>query len=55
MDFREETEDERLLRSMRISPKKKMEWLYAMHRMMLKVWTKKQREIYFRLREDKNF
>jgi hypothetical protein len=54
MVFEWESEDEKLLRYIKISPKKKMEWLGAMLQMMCKVWTKKQRDAHFQLREKRS-
>ena len=51
MNFEWETEQEKLLRYMKISPKKKLEWLYEMHQLIRKAWTKKQKKDFFRLRE----
>lgn len=51
MIFNWETEEERLLKFMRISPKKKLEWLYQMNRFMLKFSSKRQRAIRQKLRE----
>ena len=48
-----ESQEERLLRFMSISPKKKLEWLRQMHDFLSKVWTKKQRSIYYRLRQSR--
>ena len=46
-----ESEKERLLKFMRIAPKKKLEWLQEMHDFLCKALTKKQRRVYYRLRE----
>jgi len=53
MNFRWETEEEKLLRYIKIPAKKKLEWLYQMQQFMRKAWTKKQKEDFFRLREDR--
>ena len=53
MIFKWETEEERLLRFMKISPKKKLEWLNQMNRFLNKVWTKKQKDIYLKIREER--
>lgn len=53
MIFEWESEEERLLRFMRIHPKKKLEWLRQMNEFLCKVSTKRQRDIYQRLREDR--
>jgi len=50
MIFKWETEEERLLRHMRIPPKKKLEWLRQMHDFILKSSSKKTREIRWKLR-----
>lgn len=44
-------DDERLRRWVKLSPKKKMEWLYQGHMLMRKALTKKQREIFWKLRQ----
>ncbi|MBI1869867.1 MAG: hypothetical protein HYS07_01580 [Chlamydiae bacterium] len=36
MNFNGETEEEKLLRWMKIPPRKKLEWLYEMHQFNLK-------------------
>ena len=46
-----ETEEEKLIRFMKIPPKKKLEWLYQMHQLLTKAWTKKKKHDYFKLRE----
>jgi hypothetical protein len=51
MTFRWETEDERLLRSMKIPPKKKLEWLREMQEFMEKCSTKRTMRIRKKLRE----
>ncbi len=51
MIFKWETDEERVLRFMRISPRKKMEWLCQMHEFMRKALTGKRRKLYFKLRE----
>ncbi len=51
MVFQWETEKEKLLRFMKVTPKKKMEWLYQMHEFLRKASTKRQRDIFQRLRE----
>lgn len=53
MNFGWESQEERLLRFMRISPKKKMEWLYEMHEFLRKGLTKKTLEIHNKLRENR--
>lgn len=54
MIFKWESQEERLQRLMRISPKKKMEWLYQMHEFLRKGLTKKNLEIHKKLRENKS-
>ena len=51
MIFKWESEEERLLKYMRVAPKKKLEWLAQMHSFLCKALTKKQRYVYRRLRE----
>ena len=51
IDDRWESEQEKLLRYMRISPKTKMEWLRQMNEFFLKASTKKVREMRKKLRE----
>lgn len=51
MIFKWETEEERLLRFMKISPKKKMEWLAQMHEFILKASTKRDRLLRWKLRK----
>ena len=53
MIFEWETDEERLLRFMKIPPKKKMEWLNQMNRFLNKVSTKKQKDIYLKIREER--
>ena len=53
MNFEWECEEEKLKRFMRISAKKKMEWLYQMHEFIKKAYTKKQRDIFWKLRENR--
>ncbi len=49
--FKWETQEERLLKFMAIPPKKKLEWLRQMHEFIRLAYTKKQRNLYYRLRE----
>jgi hypothetical protein len=42
--------DAYLRRAMKLSPKKKMEWLYQMHNLMRKAYTKKQRDVFWKLK-----
>jgi hypothetical protein len=51
MIFKWETEEERLLRFIRIPPKKKLEWLREMHEFMVKCSSKRSRLIRRQLRE----
>jgi hypothetical protein len=51
MTFHWETEDERLLRFMKIPPKKKLEWLHDMHEFMVKYSSKRTMKIRKKLRE----
>ena len=53
MIFKWESQEERLLKFMSISPKKKLEWLCQMHDFLCKAFTKKQRHIYYKLRENR--
>ena len=46
-----ESQKERLVKFMAIAPKKKLEWLRQMHDFLRKAMTKKQRRVYYRLRE----
>ena len=51
MIFQWENQEERLLKFMKISPKKKMEWLNQMHEFLGKALSKRQKAIYRTLRE----
>jgi len=53
MIYKWESEEERLLRFMRISPKKKMEWLRQMNEFIAKSSTDRSRLIRRRLRESR--
>ncbi len=53
MIYKWESPKERLLRFMRISPKKKMEWLREMQEFTLKASDKRMRAIRLQLRKDK--
>jgi hypothetical protein len=53
MIYKWETEKEKLLRFMRISPKKKLEWLWQMHEFIRLASTRKRREIFWKLRESR--
>jgi len=46
-----ESEEERILRFMKISPSKKLEWLYQMNKFMSKFLSKRQKIIQQKLRE----
>ncbi len=50
MNFGWESEEEKLLRYMKISPKKKMEWLQKMHDFLLATATPARRKIFWKLR-----
>ncbi len=51
MIYKWETEEERLQRFIAITPKKKLEWLFQMHHLLARAFTKKKREIYYKLRQ----
>ncbi len=51
MIFKWETEEERLSRSMKIPPKKKLEWLHQMHELIAKSSSKREKQIRQKLRE----
>ena len=51
IDFGWGNDEERLRRQVKLSPKKKLEWLYEAHMLMRKALTKKQREIFWKLRQ----
>jgi len=44
-------DEDRLRRWVKLSPKKKMEWLYQAHTLMRKALTKEKREIFWKLRQ----
>ena len=46
-----ESQRERLLKFMGIAPKKKLEWLQEMHDFLRKALTKKEKRVYYKLRE----
>ena len=50
MNFGWETEKERILRYIKVSPKKKMEWLKEMHDFLLATATPQRRKIFWKLR-----
>lgn len=51
MIFKWESEDERLLRFIKISPKKKLEWLHQMHKFIVKSSSKRTKLIRWKLRK----
>jgi hypothetical protein len=51
MIFEWETEEERLLKFMKIPPKKKLEWLHEMHEFMVKCSSKRIKSIRWKLRK----
>ncbi len=53
MIYKWETDEKRLTRFMKISPKKKMEWLREMNETLLKVSTKRTKAIRQKLRESR--
>ncbi len=53
MTFEWESEEERLLRFMRIPPKKKLEWLYQINEFINKYSSKQSRVIRRKLRESR--
>ncbi len=53
MIFKWESEEERLLRFMKIPPKKKLEWLRQMNEFMAKFSSKRTRSIRQKLREQR--
>jgi hypothetical protein len=48
-----ETSEEKIRRTMKISPKKKLEWLKDMHDFLCKTLTKKQKRLFYKLRESR--
>ena len=48
-----QSQKEKLLNYMHMSPKKKMEWLFEMHKFIRLAYTKKQRDIFYKLRESR--
>jgi len=50
MIFSWETEDKRLLRFMKIRPKRKLEWLLEMNKFALKFWPKEQKKNWYKNR-----
>ncbi len=53
MIYKWETQEERLRRFIAIAPKKKLEWLFQMHYLLVKAFTKKKRNIYYKLRQSR--
>ena len=51
MTFKWETEEERLLRFLKISPKKKLQWLRQMNEFIVKASSKRSKLIRRKLRE----
>ncbi len=51
MIYKWESEKQRLSKFMGIRPKKKLEWLRDMHDFLRKALTKRQRRVYYKLRE----
>lgn len=51
IDSKWESQEEKIRYYMSISPKNKLEWLQEMHDFLCKALTKKQRRLYYRLRE----
>lgn len=49
-DFNWPTEEERLRKYMKIPAKKKLEWLRQMHEFTVKAYSKRDRRIYWKLR-----
>jgi len=50
MIFNWETDRERLLRFMKISPQKKLEWLLEMNKFALKFWPKQRKKDWYKTR-----
>jgi len=53
MIFKWATEKERLSRFMKISPKKKLEWLQQMHEFIVKASSKRDKLIRWKLRDNR--
>lgn len=51
MIFKWETEEQRMERFLRISPQKKLEWLWQMHEFIVKSSSKRDKLIRWKLRE----
>jgi len=52
MKFEWESEEKRLLRFMKVPPKKKLEWLYEMNKFLAKYMSKSQKKIRQKIREN---
>lgn len=50
MNFGWESEKDKIERSMKVSPKHKMEWLQKMHELLLAIATPKRRKVFWRMR-----
>jgi len=50
MNFGWDTDEEKLLRYIKISPKMKLEWLQEMHSFLLTIATPKRRKMFWKLR-----
>jgi len=50
VNFGWESEDEKLLRYMNIPPRKKLEWLQKMHKLILATSTPERKKIFWKLR-----
>lgn len=50
MIYKWENEKDRLIRFMKVSAKRRMEWLYQMHKFTRLAYSAKQREIFWKLR-----
>ncbi len=51
MVYKWETEEERLLRFMKIPPQKKLEWLHQMHTFIVKYSSKREKLVRWKLRK----
>jgi len=54
MIFKWQSQEDKLLKFMKIPPKKKLEWLYQMHVFLCNAFTKKQKDIFWKLRQNKS-
>ena len=50
MKFGWESEEDKITRYMKVPPKKKLEWLQAMHNMLLAIASPERRKIFWKLR-----